>query len=77
MELTYKEVREHVLKLGKDEQALLAEELLSNLKAKQDVSYEEEWLKEATSRYKAYKEGKIKAIPAEEVHKRILESRKR
>ncbi len=77
MDLTYREVREHVLKLGRDEQALLAEELLSNLNAKQGESYQEEWLKEAASRYKAYKEGKIEAIPAAEVHRRILENRKR
>jgi putative addiction module component (TIGR02574 family) len=77
MDLTYREVREQVLKLGRDEQALLAEELLSNLNANKDENYEEEWLKEATSRYQAYKEGKIKTIPAAEVHRRILESRKR
>ena len=77
MDLSFREVREQVLKLGRDEQALLAEELLSNLNTKQDKGYEEEWLKEAASRYKAYKEGKIKAIPAEEVHRSILENRKR
>ncbi len=77
MSLTYREVREQVLMLGKDEQALLAEELLSSLDSAQNVSYEDEWLEEANSRYKAYKQGKIKAIPADEVHRQILESRQR
>ena len=77
MSTSFREVRDQALKLGRDEQALLAEELLSNLDLTQNESYEEEWLKEAASRYKAYKEGKIKAIPAAEVHRRILESRQR
>ncbi len=77
MSTSFRDVRDQVLKLGRDEQALLAEELLANLDSTQNESYEEEWLEEAVSRYKAYKEGRIKAIPATEVHRQILESRQR
>jgi putative addiction module component (TIGR02574 family) len=75
---TFEEIRDLVFKLGRDEQVILAEELLQRLdsdyQTKED--YETEWLKEASSRYDAYKAGKIKAIPADQVHKSILRGRK-
>ena len=55
------------LSLPDERRAVLAEKLLDSLEDKIPQDIEEAWIKEAESRLQAYREGKIEAIPAEEV----------
>jgi len=55
-----------VLHLNAEDRSLLADTLLRSLD-EPDPAIEQAWLDEAERRLKAYDEGRIKAIPMEEV----------
>ena len=59
------------LSLPDESRAVLAEKLLDSLGDKIPQDIEEAWIKEAERRLQAYREGKIKAIPAEEVFRTL------
>lgn len=63
------EIEEKALKLSSHERALLAEHLISSLESKEDAEAERLWIEEAERRYREYKEGEVKARPAEQVFK--------
>jgi putative addiction module component (TIGR02574 family) len=69
MPLKIKEIEEEALRLTSHDRALLAEHLINSLDDTEDQEVERLWVEEAERRYKAYKEGKIKAKPAELVFK--------
>ena len=62
-----KELEKEALRLGPHERAILAEHLINSLDAVEDPDAERLWIEEAEHRYKAYKEGRVKAKPAEMV----------
>lgn len=66
-----KDIATEALELPISARAELAKQLLNSL---EDISEEENemlWAEEAERRYREYKEGNIKAIPAEEVFARL------
>lgn len=63
------EIEEKALKLPSNERALLAERLISSLEGKEDAEAERLWIEEAERRYREYKEGLVKALPAAQVFK--------
>jgi len=66
-----KRLEEAALRLTPRQRARLAARLIESLDGKRETGCEAAWLEEAVRRDKAYREGKLKAIPAEEVFKRI------
>lgn len=67
MSLSLKKIEEEALRLPDEERALLAEHLITTLDTGEDLNAEKAWIAEAEKRYEAYKEGKLKSKPAEEV----------
>jgi putative addiction module component (TIGR02574 family) len=67
MPTTLADVRKIALALPPEEREILAEELVSSLEKRQLTDIDKAWLKEAERRYRDYKAGKTKGIPAEEV----------
>lgn len=63
------ELEEKALKLSSGERAMLAEHLIRGLDDEEDADSERLWIEEAERRYKEYKEGRVKAKPAELVFK--------
>lgn len=61
-----KEILEQALKLKPDERFMLVEGLIRSLD-EPDASLDAIWAEEAERRLKAYREGKLKGIPMEEV----------
>jgi len=61
------DIEREVLQLPEQDRARLAEHLLQSLAPGEDVDAEDEWLKEAERRYRAFREGKSTARSAEEV----------
>ena len=68
------ELEREALALSEQDRARLAEQLLSSLVPGEDVAAEEAWLAEAEQRYRAFREGKMAARPAEQV---LSDARKR
>jgi len=64
-----KEIEEYALRLSSRERAQLAEHLIHSLDKVEDPEAEKLWVQEAERRYREYKEGKVKGIPAELVFK--------
>lgn len=62
-----KEIEEKALKLSSYDRAILAERLITSLDEDEDAEVERLWIEEAERRYKEYKEGKVKAKPANQV----------
>jgi len=60
------EIKRSALKLNAIDRVHLAETLLDSLD-KTDVQIEKIWVLESEKRYKAYKEGRIKGIPLEQL----------
>ena len=60
-------VEKDALELSERERAALASSLLRSLEEEGDGNNDASWIEEAQNRYQAYKDGKIKALPAEEV----------
>jgi putative addiction module component (TIGR02574 family) len=65
--MTVKEIEAAVLRLPVRKRARLAKVLLESLDETPDPGVLEAWLDEAERRYRLYREGKTKAIPAGEV----------
>jgi putative addiction module component (TIGR02574 family) len=64
------EIKMSVLKLNAVDRAHLAETLLDSLD-KTDEQIEKLWVIESEKRYKAYKEGRVKGIPIEQLRSKI------
>lgn len=69
MPLKVKEIEKEAILLPSHERAQLAEYLIKSLDEEEDPEAEKLWVEEAERRYQEYKEGKIKAKPAELVFK--------
>ena len=61
------ELEAELLQLPPNDRALLANHLLASLESEDDGDVEQAWLEEAERRYRAYREGKMGARPADEV----------
>ncbi|HMF31267.1 MAG TPA: addiction module protein [Candidatus Lokiarchaeia archaeon] len=64
-------IEQEISQLSAQERALLAEYLLQSLDEEEDPDAEQAWIEEAERRYKAYKEGKVRGIPADQVFEDI------
>ena len=62
-----KECEETAMKLPVADRAALVEYLIESLDVLDDAENEQLWVKEAESRYAAYKQGRISARPAADV----------
>jgi putative addiction module component (TIGR02574 family) len=61
-------IKEEIFQLPSNERALLAEQLINSLDEEaEDPEAERRWIEEANRRYQAYKEGKVKGIPSNQV----------
>lgn len=69
MPLNVKEIEKEASRLPSRDRAKLAESLIKSLDKEEDPEAEKIWIKEAEQRYRAYKEGKVKARPADLVFK--------
>ena len=70
MSTTVVEIEEAALALPPRDRAILAEHLITSLdgeKGEDFVDYDEMWLKEAESRYQAYRAGRLTSRPASDV----------
>ena len=56
-----------ILQLPIRERALLARKIISSLDEETDSNVENAWMEEITRRYEAYKQGKVKGIPIDQV----------
>jgi len=66
-----RELESQALKLSRRERARLAQRLISSLDQEVDADAERLWLAEAERRLADLKSGKVAAIPAERVIKRV------
>ena len=66
-----RELESQVLKLSRRERARLAQRLISSLDQEVDPDAEQLWLAEAERRLADLKSGKVAAIPAERVMKKV------
>jgi putative addiction module component (TIGR02574 family) len=66
-----REVESQALKLSRRERARLAHRLISSLDQEADADAERLWLAEAERRLAELKSGKVAAIPAERVIKKV------
>lgn len=66
-----REVESQALKLPRRERARLAHRLISSLDQEADADAEQLWLAEAERRLAELKSGKVAAIPAERVIKKV------
>ncbi len=66
-----RELESQVLKLSRKERACLAQRLISSLDQEVDADAEQLWLAEAERRLADLKSGKVAAIPAERVLKKV------
>lgn len=67
-----RELESQALKLSRKERARLAQRLISSLDQEVDADAERLWLGEAERRLAELKSGKVAAIPAERVMKKVL-----
>lgn len=66
MPLNVKKIEEEASQLHSRDRAQLAESLIKSLDEEEDPEEAEKiWIKEAEQRYREYKEGKVKAKPAD------------
>jgi putative addiction module component (TIGR02574 family) len=66
-----REIESQALKLSRKERARLAQRLISSLDQDVDADAEKLWLTEAERRLTEIKSGKVAAIPAERVMKKV------
>ena len=66
------EITQAAMQLDLEERALLAGALLSSVDPPSESEIERLWLDEAERRLQAYREGKVKGIPAEQVFNRVI-----
>ncbi len=68
------DVEREAMALSREERAALAKHLLATLDEGEEEDVEEAWVAESERRYREYRAGRMKAIPAEEV---FAEARRR
>jgi putative addiction module component (TIGR02574 family) len=66
------EITQAAMQLDLEERALLAGALLRSVDPPSESEIERLWLDEAERRLQAYREGKVKGIPAEQVFNRVI-----
>jgi len=66
------EITRAAMQLDLEERALLAGTLLRSVDPPSESEIERLWLDEAQRRLQAYREGKAKGIPAEQVFNRVI-----
>lgn len=66
--MSNKEIIESALKLSPPEKLLIVESILRSLD-EPDKEIENVWIEEAEKRLKAYRDGKLKGIPMEDIFK--------
>lgn len=64
-------VLEEALKLSPDERAEVAEQLIASLEEAPDTDVEQAWQEEVQRRLQQIERGEVKAIPWEEVQRRL------
>ena len=68
--MSSKEIIESALKLSPPEKLIVIESILKSLD-EPDEEIEKIWLEEAEKRLQAYREGKLKGIPMEDIFKQL------
>ena len=67
MGMTYDQLEKEIRMLTVHEKAALARTLIEELDGEADENVEAAWADESERRYKAFLDGKLEAVPAEEV----------
>jgi putative addiction module component (TIGR02574 family) len=75
MSASSEQILKEALALPPQERAELVEQLLATFQSPPDPQIDEMWAREAEDRLDAYDRGELKAVPAEEVFKRIRQRR--
>ncbi len=65
--MTYDQLEKEIRMLTAQEKAALARTLIEDLDGKTDENFEAAWAEESERRYKAFLDGELEAVPAEEV----------
>ena len=65
-------ITQEAMQLELEERALLARTLLRSMDQPSESEIERLWLEEVERRLQAYREGKVKGIPAEQVFNRAI-----
>jgi putative addiction module component (TIGR02574 family) len=65
-------ITQEAMQLDLEERALLAGTLLRSMDEPPESEIERLWLEEAERRLKAYREGKVKGIPADQAFKKAI-----
>ncbi len=60
------DLKQRILALPANQRAELIRDLIDSLDAVDDGDVDSQWIEEAERRYKEYRDGKLKARPAEE-----------
>jgi putative addiction module component (TIGR02574 family) len=66
------EIEKEALELPPKERAELATHLITSLEAEDEADTEAQWLEEAERRYQAYRDGKLKSKPSQQVFQDAL-----
>ena len=74
---TYKEIMSAAMSLSPDEREMLAEDLIASLEPEDQETRDRLWLEEAERRDKEIEDGLVRAIPGEEVMRRLRSRYKR
>ena len=75
--MTLKSIQTAAMRLPAQERSRLAAALLSSLESDDPSELETMWIEEADRRYRAYRTGRDKSIPAKEAIASVRESLKR
>ena len=67
MASSFADLEKEVRSLGSREKAALAHILIQDLDTSADENTEQIWVEQARKRYQEFKEGKIEALPGDEV----------
>jgi putative addiction module component (TIGR02574 family) len=74
---TYQEIMSAAMTLSPDEREMLAEDLIASLEPEDQETRDRLWLEEAERRDKEIEDGLVRAIPGEEVMRRLRSRYKR
>jgi putative addiction module component (TIGR02574 family) len=74
---SYKEIMNAAMTLSPDEREMLAEDLIASLDAEDQETIDRLWAEEAERRNKEIEDGVVRAIPGEEVMRRLRSRYKR
>lgn len=69
--MNFQEIADEALRLGPEERARLAQELLLSLEAEEQTEVEAQWLDEAARRARELDEGTVTPVSAEEVRVKV------